>query len=307
MLQACFDFSFKSDIFLPELHNAVAGGRPIVTIRTGTVAAALAGGVAVDASVQIAGDTALLSIPGVARYLIRGGTEIIVAPAAGSSERDVRLFLLGSALGFLCHQRGLLLLHANAVVLDDSAFAFAGPSSAGKSTLAAYFQRAGYPVLCDDVCAIRFDEAGRPFAWPGLPRLKLWKDSAEAFGYDPAGLDAAIEGSGKYHVPLPPRSAAKATRLQRLYLLERAASTGAGAVTRLQGVAAMEAVLANTYRGRYLAPMGLAGRHFRQCQDLLAHAEVYIAARRWGHDVFAREAARLERHMRGETLQREEA
>ena len=113
----------------------------------------------------------MLTVDGVGRYLVRGGAEILVDAAGGAAERDVRLFLLGSALGILCHQRGLLPLHANAVVANGAAYAFAGHSGAGKSTLAAHFAQAGYEILCDDVCVISFDEAGQPLAWPGLPRL----------------------------------------------------------------------------------------------------------------------------------------
>jgi hypothetical protein len=192
----------------------------------------------------------------------------------------------------------LLLLHANAVVVDGAAFAFCGPSGAGKSTLAAYFQGGGYRVLCDDVCAIRFDVEGRPFACPGVPRLKLWGDAATALGHDPTTLELVIEGHTKYTIPLLP-GGMQPVPLRQIYLLERSDPGQPSTITRLRGARAMEALFAQTYRGSFIAPMGLAARHFRQCADLLAHAEVHIAARGWGHDIFARETDRLERHMRG--------
>jgi hypothetical protein len=241
----------------------------------------------------------MLTVANVARYLIRAGGEILVDPMPGASDRDVRLFLLGSALGILCHQRGLLPLHANAIVADGGAVAFAGASGAGKSTLAAQFQSRGYEVLCDDVCVVQFDEAGRAYAWPGLPRLKLWGDAAAAFGHDSAGLDRAIEGMDKYHVPLESAGPARPIPFRRLYLLSRSADGEEGEVVRLTGMAAMEAVMAQTYRGAYLAPMGLAGRHFRQCAALAASAGIFAASRAWGYDVLEREAKRLEAHFTG--------
>jgi hypothetical protein len=57
-------------------------------------------------------------------------------------------------------------------------------------------------VLCDDICVVSCDASARPFAWPGLPRLKLWQEAAENFGHDSAGLERAIEGLDKFHVPL---------------------------------------------------------------------------------------------------------
>jgi hypothetical protein len=209
----------------------------------------------------------------------------------------VRLFLLGSALGIVCHQRGLLPLHANAVVAQSGAFAFCGPSGIGKSTLAAYFARAGYPVLCDDVCAVGFDEARRPFAWPGLPRLKLWGEAAAVFGHDPASLERAVDGLDKYHVPLSAAGTSPSVPLRRLYLLARADPELPGGVTRLLGHRALGAVIEHTYRGAYLPAMGLAGQNFRHCAALVAGVEVYAARRAWGYDVYAREAGMLEEHM----------
>jgi hypothetical protein len=59
----------------------------------------------------------------------------------------------------------------------------------------------------------------------------------------------------------------------------------------------MEAIMAQTYRGLYLATMGLASRHFLQCAALANRIEVYAATRAWGYEAFEREADRLERHL----------
>jgi hypothetical protein len=296
---SCFGFRLRSEIALPEL--AAADGpeetRPIVEIRLGALPEALPGARAAEHGLQVAGDAALLTVAGAGRYLVSGGREVIVDPAGAESERRTRLFLLGSVLGILCHQRGMLPLHANAIVADGGAVAFAGSSGAGKSTLAAHFARAGHEVLCDDVCAIGFDDPGRPFAWPGLPRLKLWGDAAASFGHDREALDAIVDGVDKYHVPITGAGAARPIPFRRLYLLARGAEGEDGSVERLHGRAAMQAVMAQTYRGIYVRPLGLAARHFQLAAALLRHAEVYAASRAWGFDVFAREAGRLERHI----------
>jgi hypothetical protein len=299
---SCFDFRLRSEIVLDELIPAEDDdARPLVDVRLGDVPETLPGATASEYSLQVAGGTALLTVRNIARFLIRDGSEIVVDPHPGGSERNMRLFLLGSALGVLCHQRGLLPIHANAIVADGEAVAFAGPSGAGKSTLAAHFQRIGYEVLCDDVCMIGFDSSGRPYAWPGLPRLKLWGDAVEAFGHRRDSLDQAIEGQDKYHVPLAASGAVRPVPFRRLYVLERAEEGEAGGMTALGGRDAMEAVMAQTYRGLYLAPMGLAQRHFRHCAALLGHARVFVAARHWGYDVFEEEARRLESHFQAES------
>jgi hypothetical protein len=304
-IYSCFDFRLRSAFPLDELTPAedAADPRPVVDVRLGLLPEVLPGGRMTDCGLQIADGAVMLTEKGVARYLVDSGHEIVVDPFPGAPQRNIRLYLLGSALGILCHQRGLLPLHANAIVAGGAAVAFAGPSGVGKSTLAAHFQRAGYEVLCDDVCMIRFDAAGQPFAWPGLPRLKLWGDAAKAFGIDHHGFEPVYEEMDKYNVPLRQAggqpAVARPIPFRRLYVLSRADDGGAGAIVQLRGQRAMEAVMAQTYRGLYLDSMGLRGRHFRHCAALLAHADVYAATRAWGYDEFASEADRLERHVAG--------
>lgn len=300
-IYSCFDFRLRSAIELPELIpvESEVDERPLVELRLQPLPEILPGGSEPRQGFQVAGGTAMLTVANVARYLLREGREMIVDPLPGASDRNVRLFLLGSALGILCHQRGLLPLHANAIVIDGGAVAFAGPSGAGKSTLAAQFQRLGHEILCDDVCVLSFDEASRPFAWPGLPRLKLWGEAAAAFGHDKATLDRAFEGMDKYHVPLAAAGPARPIPFRRLYILDRAEPGEQSAVGRLKGREAMEAAMAQTYRGAYLRPMGLAERHFGHCAALAAHCDIFTASRAWGYDLLKQEALRLEQHIRG--------
>ena len=298
-LHSCFDFRLRSEIPLDELTPAAAedDSTPIVDVRLGSLPQTLPGAGPPRFGIERTGGDVLLTVQGTARYLVRDGREIVVDPAPGGSERNVRLFLLGSALGILAHQRGLLPLHANAVVAEGGAHAFAGHSGVGKSTLAAHFASEGYQVLCDDVCVVSFDSSGVPLAWPGLPRLKLWGDAAQAFGHDSASLDRAIEGLDKYHVPLRSIGTAQPVPLRRLYLLAKTEAGEAPGITRLHGQRAMAAAMAQTYRNIYLDPLGLTTQNFRLCAALVARIEVYEARRDWGYEVFGHQAGLLERHL----------
>jgi len=295
---SCFDFRLASDLPLDDLALANPGDRrPVVTVRAGPVRERLPDSKEEIDGLQIAGPVALLTIPGVARFLLDRGREIVVDPHPGVSERKLRLFLLGSALGILCHQRGLLPLHANAIVTGRGAVAFAGPSGAGKSTLAAEFQRRGYRLLADDVCMVDFAENGAPVALPGIPRVKLCADAATRFGLDCSLLDPVSEDTAKYHVPTEGLALTQGVPFRRLYVMSRADGDRPGDIVRLQGEQAMAALMAHTYRGFCLAPMGLHERHFRHCAAMLRSVRVYAAARQWGFDHFDREVDRLERHL----------
>ena len=128
-----FGLRIRSEIDLPELHPAEGDSQPDVVVRKGRVARP-------DnprPGIEVLDGALLLTIPDVAHFSITGGNEIVVEPGSEVPERNVRLFLLGSAFGALLHQRGLLPLHANAIEVDGRAVAFMGKSGAGKSTLAA--------------------------------------------------------------------------------------------------------------------------------------------------------------------------
>ena len=104
----------------------------------------------------------------------------------------MRLYLLGSAMGMLLHQRGLFRSTPMPSRSTARRFAFMGHSGAGKSTLAAWFHDEGYRILADDVSVIGFGEGGQPTVRPGLPRLRLWRDALDATGRDPGDIPAFL-------------------------------------------------------------------------------------------------------------------
>ena len=172
-----YGLSVRSELELPELHDDERPGDADVDIRVGTVP--FAGG----EGLSLGPDGAVLRINGIATYLMRAGREIIVHSSPGAADRNVRLYLLGSAMGILLHQKGLLPLHANAIEIDGRAAAFMGETGAGKSTLAAWLHDAGHRVIADDVCVLRFDEErGRVGVQPGMPAHPTLERRAGAFG-----------------------------------------------------------------------------------------------------------------------------
>jgi hypothetical protein len=118
------------------------------------------------------------------------------------SDADAADFLLSGVLAFVVRLRGLVPLHASAIVIDGTAVLFAGAAGAGKSSTAAAFAILGLPVLSDDVVTMA-DEDGVVIAHPASPRVSMWPDSAK-------GLFA--------NQSLPPHSAVYAKH--RLDLLE---------------------------------------------------------------------------------------
>jgi len=287
-----FGLSVQSEIRLPELVADAPAGTTDVRIEV----RAIAKSPDAPAGLHVEGEEALLVIPEVGRFLTRGGREMLVEPAAGVSPRNLRLYLLGSAFAAILHQRGLLPLHANAVVVEGRAIGFMGHPGAGKSTLAAWFHDRGFDVLADDVCVVTPGADNAPLAHPGIPRLRLWREALEAGGRDVSAYERAFDDMDKYTVPTDLERALPAVPLSHLYLLEKAEDEPS--VTRLEGSAAVEAMIANTYRGAYVRRMGLTRQHMLACAELARTVPVFRARRRWGYDTFHSEGTALEAHAR---------
>lgn len=171
--------SVGADLELPGLLGlAEQVATPDVVVRSGPVPATLDDASYTGPTWQIAGKHFLLSIPDVARFLLKEGREIVYELEAGGDISDVPIFVLGTAFGILLHQRDQIVLHASAVRVNGKAVLFCGHSGAGKSTLAAALAQHGYPLMNDDVCAITLVN-GTPTVQSDGRQLKLWEQAIE--------------------------------------------------------------------------------------------------------------------------------
>lgn len=188
---------------MPELATASEGDAD-VWVRWGTVPASIANPLRTGVLFEASPDEYLLQVPGVARYWVHAGSQVVVDANPGAEPRDVRAFLLGSTVTAVLHQRRRFVLHAGAVVGTNGAVLIAGASGSGKSTLLAALAARGYAVVADDLAAISVPAGtGAPTVSPSYPRLRLWRDALLRLGRDPAELFQVRASIDKYLVPLP--------------------------------------------------------------------------------------------------------
>jgi hypothetical protein len=121
----------------------------------------------------LAGETLLTRFYGTAEFEAQLDSGAIVARAApGRGEDMLPVFIAGNLLALVLGLRGAPVLHASAVELDGKAVAFAGPTGAGKSTLAALACAAGGTLVTDDAARIEADEDVRVHRGPAELRLR---------------------------------------------------------------------------------------------------------------------------------------
>ena len=97
----------RSEIALPELvPYSQESDEPDIEISYAHVPENLPQATQASSQAEIADNEVLLKVPDIARYYVRAGRQILVEAAPDVLAKDLRLFLLGSALGAIYFQRG---------------------------------------------------------------------------------------------------------------------------------------------------------------------------------------------------------
>jgi hypothetical protein len=280
VLYRVFGLNISSAVPLPAppVSYYHAGRAADVVIEYGNTPETLANPRFKGVRFQASHQTFLLTVDSIARYYVENGARITITPEAGTNEDDVLIFLMGSAMGALLHQRNTLVLHAAAIRMDGGSVLFTGPSGAGKSTLAAGFHQRGHSFLADDVCAITLANE-HPAVLPGFPRLKLWADVLKKMKSDKANLKKVRHATGmeKYFFPVAEVEDASFP-IKAIFILTTT-NTDKMEIVALKGGEKAESVIHNTYRVRFLEGLGGKKDHFKQCAALAANAAVYRVIR----------------------------
>lgn len=139
----------------------------------------------------------LLRFPDLADFSVdAGGREIVGAAGPDTTGDTLRHLLLDQVLPLVVTLQGRYAFHATAVLTPTGVCAFTGPAGTGKSTLAASFLFAGFPLLSDD-CLIVEPEEGRMLARPAYPGLRLWEDSLAALCPDQNQVQSVAQYTSK--------------------------------------------------------------------------------------------------------------
>jgi hypothetical protein len=142
-----------------------------------------------------------------ARFVIdRAATRIWGTWSSPLTIEDAATFLLGPVLGFVLRRRGTTALHASAVGINGHAVVLCGESEAGKSTTVAALALTGFPVLAEDVSAVKQDP-NNFYILPGYPRVCLWPDSVETLFGSADALSLLTPTWEKRFLPLDDRRA----------------------------------------------------------------------------------------------------
>jgi hypothetical protein len=241
-----YGLHIRSEIDCPELlPYPQPGNVPDVTIRSLPPVPGVAESLE-NKYYEVRSGVFRLAIPGVAQYTVESGSRISVESVAGASADEVRLYLLGSAMGALLYQRGLFPLHGSAVETQWGAMIFVGVQGIGKSTLAAQFHKRGYRLLSDDVCAVAPTPEGFEVL-PAMAHYRLCADAYERIG-NPQQARFHVD---KFVVPLGDGYCPHSVPLSAIHVLADRES-GEPEFTLIRGFNRVQHLLENLYRPQFL-------------------------------------------------------
>lgn len=258
-----YGLTLHATLACPELPS---GGEdpPDVILREGRAPAALANPKRQGVCFQATAEQVLLQVPGVARFLISAGREILIDREPGSDDASVRGFLLDLAIGAILQQRGRLTLHASAVARQGKGIVLAGGSGLGKSTLAAGLNGQGFPLIADEICAITLSDQGEPWLLPGRPQLHLWPEALAALGKDPAALPSRRPQVAQRVLDVTANFYAQPAPLERIYILTDGGDLAATAIEPVAGAEACRLLLAHSFQPHYLVGTQRIAKRFQQ-------------------------------------------
>jgi hypothetical protein len=273
-----FGLTIKSDIQLSGFTDLQPGDVD-VTITSGLVPKAIKDPVNKGVLFSSSSHEFLLKVLNVGSYYVCNGNQIIIEPNPKATPEEISLFLFGTAMGALLHQRGMIPLHASAVNYNNAAILFLGHSGVGKSTLASAFLNKGYKIIADDICAVSVENNNAPFLLPGIPHVKLWADSLKKLNLEKENLIKLREGLDKYRKPLGNNEFEdNLMPISHIFLLGTH-NLSAFEIKEIKGIDKFQAIKNNTYRFQFIKKTAWEQEFFTNFIPCLNSIRVYRVKR----------------------------
>ncbi|KAB8320251.1 hypothetical protein SD81_001080 [Tolypothrix campylonemoides VB511288] len=266
-LYQAYNICIASELLLPELMESE--GKPDVIVQFGKINDT-------SETQHDGGNTFQGEVAEVGKFFIQRGREVVIDPVLGVEEALLRTILLGPILSILLRQRGLLVLHASCVDINNKAVAFMGGSGWGKSTLAAAFHTKGYDILTDDVMPIEF-VSDSPIVIPAYPQFKLFPEAVTSLGQDTEGLSPVFQNSPKLSYKFERGFQQTPLPLKRIYVLDKG---NAHNITNLQPQEAFVELVRHTRAISLVTNPEFVTSHMGLCSELIKNVSFYRFTRK---------------------------
>jgi hypothetical protein len=137
----------------------------------------------------------------VARYRVQNGQVVSICPYKNADETSITLFLEGSVLGAVLHQRQILPFHGSSFEYKNKGVMICGRSGVGKSSVTAAFCQNGARYINDDISPVKIDES-KTLILPYKTRIKLWDDTLEKLKIENNQLEKIRPQMDKFYLTM---------------------------------------------------------------------------------------------------------
>lgn len=212
------------------------------------------------------GEEFSFTVQDIAEFHIAEGRLIEVHPYPECTDSLLAVYLMGSCMGAILHQRGYMPLHGSCVTDGKHSVLITGDSGAGKSTLAAEFLSRGWKLLTDDVAPV-YDIDSIPMAQSSYPSQKLWQDSLAHYKRQEEDIHSLYfnENREKFGVNVSEYFYDGSAPLS--FVIRLIPADMPCTIQTMEGMTSVDQLMQNTYRSFMIAPENRE-RHFRRCVAL---------------------------------------
>ena len=219
-------------------------------------------------------------------HRITGGNRIEVALGADYDPSKLSVYLMGTCMGAIHYQRGLMMLHGSCVTDGQRAILLTGDSGAGKSTLAAEFLRRGWKLITDDVSVV-YDPEGTPMVQSSYPSQKLWRDALERYERPKDDVHSLYTAGDREKYGVDVTKYFFDGRVPLELVVRLLPHEDVCSLRPVAGMTKVDQLMRNTYRRELIEAHNLQ-RHFQRCVTLSAKIRMAAVTRVDGGDCAGR-------------------
>lgn len=260
-----FGLTIASEIMLPDLVKSE--GTEDIRIKLGKVPSEIQSILEKTNEYQISKTEFIFSVKDVAHYYIKDGRLIVVEPEENADINDIKLYLMGIAIGTIFIQRGIVPIHGSSVVIGNRCVIFTGDCGAGKSTICSAFRRNGCEFLSDDISVITMNKVGAPMVQPAFPQQRLCIDAAKEMGYDTSVLLVASKTNEKLVINGLNGFKAEPIQLAAIFKISQKEEDNVK-ITKVVGTEKLISILESIYCSAILFRLGINSKYFKQCTNI---------------------------------------
>ncbi|MCQ2516587.1 MAG: hypothetical protein MJ094_06960 [Saccharofermentans sp.] len=220
----------------------------------------------------------LVIIENVARFYVTNGNRIVIEKL-GTDDEQIRLYLMGTCMGAILQQRGIIPLHGSCVCNGEKSLVITGNSGAGKSTTAAEFLKRGWSLMSDDVTPI-VEENGVYYACSTYPGQKMWQDTIDrSENADRVVKNIIREEDGRQKFQLQAKKSFINTTKPLMYGVYLIPGSEKLMMDEVTGFAKTDMLMRNLYRAFMVGDKQGKSSQLKTCVKLGEQMRLFIVAR----------------------------